>query len=143
MDRSKQLLDGNRFKVATVIFASFLLLGAMVFSFSSVSADENGERKEVEVPEWREGYSWTYRLREPVPVEEGTYMISDIEREVVDTDARFSIGIDDNGDESFDTYRVDERWVVDQEEEDETEEIDTILPGINFPGLTPIQQKVG
>jgi len=119
MDRLRQLLKDNRgFKVVTVISVSLLLIGAMVFSFSLASADEHqDELGEVEAPEWKEGYSWTYKMREPV-WEDMTW-ISEIEREVVNTNSRFSIDVvdSDRGD-SFDTYQIDERWVVDEEGED-------------------------
>ncbi len=109
MDILKQLFEDHRaFKVVTVISLSIILIGAMVFSSSVVSADDNEE----EVPSWSKGYSWEYResidMPDPYPD-----MEAEFELEVVNENGVVNIPDQDGEINSFETYVVEERLYQD------------------------------
>lgn len=106
------------FRFTLVLSVSIMLLVPMAVSSSFVRADENDD-EEVKVPEWYEGDTWQYEVRERVTPE--MTMLTEIEKEVID-ERNYEIDIVEGGTEAYESYVTEERHVREVEEEGEEDE---------------------
>lgn len=116
----------------TLVLAISLILIVPSATFPSVTAEENDE--EVEVPEWYEGDSWQYEVRETLA--EGFTAITRVEKEVITEKVNYQFDIQEAGEETYESYEVMEKHIP-QEDEDELEEIEGAF-GYTRDTLSPI-----
>ncbi len=102
-----------------IAFVTLLLIFSVASPIFTALGDED---QGAERPEWREGYSWTYELREPIDPE--TELITQVKREVINTNVEVEYEEYNTGEilGRYDAYTLREvhaREVADEHDEDE------------------------
>ncbi|MEF8874296.1 MAG: hypothetical protein V5A88_06455 [Candidatus Thermoplasmatota archaeon] len=132
--RVKEMFDrSSMISIILVLLVAVVLLVPNTASPTLVSAEENDE--EVKVPEWYEGDSWEYKVKEKLA--EGMTLLTEVEKEVIG-EKKYKINIVEGGTETYESYVLEERH--DREVEEEDKELEDIKGefGYTKDKLSPI-----
>ncbi len=136
MDGKRLILEkSNMVHLALILSVSIILIVAMVASSTFVRA---GEDEEVVVPEWYEGDSWEYEIRERLAPE--MTLVTESEKEVIG-ERNYEVDIVEGGIETYESYVVEEKHVREvEEDEDDDEDMEDITGefGYTKDTLSPI-----
>lgn len=103
----KKMIDNPRIFGTIICFAVlFLLLSSMIVPFSAKSE----ENSKAEVPEWKKGDEWEYKLREPYPG--GMTAITKLQKEVTKEKVEINVDEVEGGGETYKAYETTEKRLI-------------------------------